>query len=261
MNSSTPNKPVSSKTRNLTAILLILFFPVGLILMWIKRVWHPAVRTVITVFFLLVVLGGILTEPESPSSTLQVQEDHITQSTNPPQKVVAEVKEQTPPKQEIVSAAVEEESELTIQIELKQYEERAMLFRKYYYRSYDLIVNHEGSTFQEFVKESLRIRDLIEAQRNEIQTKLGTNIGNYNGSKYNKQLFVRTSTTVHFLWQGWYDVHRYISFAKGAGSGGSKEDCLNSLSSFVEDYNDMCALLEDRSKGKIVLKRLSEPQF
>lgn len=60
MNVQPPQKKGSAGMTALTIVFLILFYPVGLILMWAcAKNWHIAVKIVITVFFGLVTIGAI----------------------------------------------------------------------------------------------------------------------------------------------------------------------------------------------------------
>ncbi|MFZ5376615.1 MAG: hypothetical protein ACOZAN_03030 [Patescibacteria group bacterium] len=62
-------------------IFLILFFPVGLYLMWKHKVWNMPIRIILSVFFALVVMGQIL----SPKSSTPVSQGNEQQQVEPQQ--------------------------------------------------------------------------------------------------------------------------------------------------------------------------------
>ena len=241
MNSSTPNNPVSSKTRNLTAILLILFFPVGLILMWSKKVWTPVTRVIITSICVLIVIIGMGTDPNSTNLNQPIAKEVISKG---PTSGNVKAKPEEP-------IVVDEEVELTddIKAELNKFKEYAEFCDKKHTQLCNMVEVSGWISFQEFVDSSTKIRDEIESFRNEIQSTMGTTVKDYQGSKYTRQAFLRLSGTAHFLWQAWYDGHRFASAKYDAGSGGTEEEYKNSLSNFVQDYNDLCEKLEHLSEG------------
>ena len=77
------NKP--KKSHNAAAIIwLIIFFPIGLLLMWTSTNWNKTVKIVISVFFVILVLFSIIgsnTEDDLPASSSGIQSISIEDET------------------------------------------------------------------------------------------------------------------------------------------------------------------------------------
>ena len=87
---------MNMKSKVWTVIFLVLFFPVGLFLMWKNQHFPKAVRIIITVLIGLVAIGTMVSEPDTQTASTTVKEEAGDKKEETPKedKKVAEKKEE-----------------------------------------------------------------------------------------------------------------------------------------------------------------------